>query len=123
MNAELNNSSFSIHHSSLKQDSTLILHNFKKALFYLIVYDITCNKRRKKVSDLLEGYGARVQYSVFECVLNLNQYQQLCNRLKKRIKLDEDSIRIYPITRHTLQQVQTWGVGNDLTQAPSSMII
>ena len=26
-------------------------------LFYVIVYDISCDKRRKKVSDLLEGYG------------------------------------------------------------------
>jgi len=32
-------------------------------------YDIPSDKRRKKVSDLLEGYGQRVQYSVFECVL------------------------------------------------------
>ncbi|MBW4532571.1 MAG: CRISPR-associated endonuclease Cas2 [Pleurocapsa minor HA4230-MV1] len=92
-------------------------------LFYVIVYDISCDKRRKKVADLLEGYGARVQYSVFECVLDRAQYRQLGDRLKKRIKLDEDSIRIYPITRNTLQQVETWGVGNNLTQPPSSTII
>ncbi len=92
-------------------------------MFYVIVYDISCDKRRKKVADLLEGYGARVQYSVFECVLDRAQYRQLGDRLKKRIKLDEDSIRIYPITRNTLQQVETWGVGNNLTQPPSSTII
>ncbi|HEY9768491.1 MAG TPA: CRISPR-associated endonuclease Cas2 [Coleofasciculaceae cyanobacterium] len=46
-----------------------------------------------------------------------------CHRLKKKIKLDEDSIRIYPITRHTLQQVTTWAIGNNLTQLPSSTII
>lgn len=89
----------------------------------MIVYDIPCDKRRKKVADLLEGYGERVQYSVFECVLDDNQYRQLGDRLKKRINLDEDSIRIYPITRHTLQQVQTWGVGKELTKSPSSTII
>jgi CRISPR-associated protein Cas2 len=92
-------------------------------LFYIIVYDITCDKRRKKIADLLEGYGKRVQYSVFECVLNKEQYEQLSLRLKKKIKLDEDSIRIYPITRHTLGQVETWGVGNGLTQPPSSTIV
>lgn len=37
-------------------------------LFYVVVYDISSDKQRKKVSDLLEGYGLRVQYSVFECV-------------------------------------------------------
>ena len=92
-------------------------------MFYVVVYDITCDKRRKKVADLLEGYGERVQYSVFECVLNQSQFRQLSKRLKKRVNLEEDSIRIYPITRHTLQQVQTLGVGKNLTQPPSSTII
>ena len=31
---------------------------------YLITYDIEDDKRRKKISDLLEGYGVRVNYSV-----------------------------------------------------------
>ncbi|MGY2838709.1 CRISPR-associated endonuclease Cas2 [Thermostichus sp. MS-CIW-41] len=44
---------------------------------YVITYDIPDNKRRKKVSDLLEGYGRRVQYSVFECRLEQHQYQDL----------------------------------------------
>lgn len=43
-------------------------------LLYLITYDISCNKRRQKISDLLEGYGSRVQHSVFECVLNRKKY-------------------------------------------------
>jgi CRISPR-associated protein Cas2 len=92
-------------------------------LFYVVVYDIPCNKRRKKVSDLLEGYGDRVQYSVFECVLNKGQYQQLGNRLKKRINPEEDSIRIYPIAKGNLQQVENWGVGKDLTKPSSSTLI
>ena len=92
-------------------------------LFYVIVYDIPCDKRRKKIADLLEGYGSRVQYSVFESVLTKQQYKQLCSRLQKLIKSDEDNIRIYPITRHTLEQVKTWGVGTSLTSPPSSIII
>ena len=32
---------------------------------YVISYDIPDDKRRKKIADLLEGYGQRVQYSVF----------------------------------------------------------
>jgi CRISPR-associated protein Cas2 len=59
-------------------------------LFYIVVYDIPCNKRRKKISDLLEGYGQRVQYSVFECVLNQNKYKELQKRLRKQVKFSED---------------------------------
>lgn len=78
-------------------------------LLYLITYDIPCNKRRKKVSDILEGYGTRVQYSVFECVLPTVKYTELKKRLKPRINPDEDSIRLYPLSNHTLGKVEAWG--------------
>ena len=92
-------------------------------LFYVVAYDIPNDKRRKKVSDLLEGYGKRVQYSVFECQLTPTKYDELRSRLKKSVKLSEDSVRFYPLSRHTLGQVETWGVGPDVTQAPGSVII
>lgn len=92
-------------------------------MFYVVVYDIPCDKRRKKVANLLEGYGERVQYSVFECVINKNQYQQLTKRLKNRINLEEDSIRIYPIVKSSLTKITNWGIGKNLTESPRSMII
>jgi CRISPR-associated protein Cas2 len=92
-------------------------------LFYVVVYDIPCDKRRKKVSDLLEGYGRRVQYSVFECVLPQSKYDELRQRLTKQVKLQEDSVRFYPLSRHTLGQVETWGVGPPVTELPRSVII
>jgi len=39
-------------------------------MHYVVAYDITNDKRRKKLSDLLETYGVRVNYSVFEIELN-----------------------------------------------------
>jgi CRISPR-associated protein Cas2 len=91
-------------------------------LFYVITYDIPCDRRRKQVSDLLEGYGRRVQYSVFECMLTAAKYEELQQRLQKRINLKEDSVRFYPLSKHTLGQVETWG-GVAVTQVPKSVII
>ena len=91
-------------------------------LFYVIVYDITCDKRRKKVSDLLEGYGQRVQYSVFECILNQTKYSELQKRLRKQVKSSEDSIRFYPLSKHTFNQIETWGEP-PVTELPGSTII
>ncbi len=91
-------------------------------LLYVICYDTPSDKRRKKMADLLEGYGRRVQYSVFECVLPPAKYQELKRRLRKRYKEGEDSIRFYPISQHTLGQVERWG-GPPLTQEPNSVII
>lgn len=92
-------------------------------LSYIIAYDITCDRRRKKVSDLLEGYGKRVQYSVFECVLTAAQFYELKKRLKKRIKPEEDNLRFYPLSKHTWTQVETWGTGFPLTEYPGSTIV
>ena len=91
--------------------------------FYIVAYDIPCDKRRKKIADILEGYGSRVQYSVFECVLPKKQYQELCSRLRKVFQEDEDNLRFYPISQHTLSQVETWGIGSSVTQPPRSIII
>lgn len=43
-------------------------------MLYLISYDIAVDKRRTKIAKLLEGFGQRVQYSVFECDLTTKQY-------------------------------------------------
>lgn len=91
-------------------------------LLYVVTYDIPCNKRRKRVADLLEGYGRRVQYSVFECVLPVAKYEELQLRLRSRIKLGEDSVRFYPLSGHTLGQVVVWGEP-PVTPMPGSTIV
>ena len=72
-------------------------------MFYLICYDITNDRRRDRVSRLLEGYGMRVQKSVFECVLTPDQYALLQKRFqtKRYLNPNEDQLRFYPMSpRH-----------------------
>lgn len=89
---------------------------------YIVAYDIPSNRRRKKVSDILEGYGKRVQYSVFELVLVKSKYNEMRRRLSRYVNFEEDSLRFYPISQHTLDQVEIWG-GVPLTQRQKSIII
>jgi CRISPR-associated protein Cas2 len=67
-------------------------------MIYLIAYDVDDDKRRLKLSNLLEEYGARVQESVFECNLSGSLYKEL---IEKITLLTEDgtNIRIYPICK------------------------
>ena len=37
---------------------------------YVVSYDISSDRLRNKVARTLEGYGTRIQYSVFECKLS-----------------------------------------------------
>lgn len=91
-------------------------------MFYVIAYDIPCDRRRKRISDLLEGYGERVQYSVFECVLTKNKYKNLRQRLRKCYQENEDNIRFYPISQHTLNEIEVWGT-KPVTELPGSTIV
>jgi CRISPR-associated protein Cas2 len=69
-------------------------------MFYLVCYDIVSDRRRNKVSKILEGYGLRVQKSVFECVLDEKQYETLSKYLTRLVNKREDQVRFYPISKH-----------------------
>jgi CRISPR-associated protein Cas2 len=55
--------------------------------FYLISYDIPNDKRRLKIAHLLEGYGARVQYSVFEVWATEEELDKLRERLTPLVEV------------------------------------
>ena len=78
-------------------------------MFYLICYDVVKDKRRNKVAKLLEGYGLRVQKSVFECMLNEKQYAMITRKLNKYLNEDEDQLRFYPMSGHTRRKVVILG--------------
>ncbi|HRF99447.1 MAG TPA: CRISPR-associated endonuclease Cas2, partial [Aggregatilineales bacterium] len=79
--------------------------------FWVVSYDIANDQRRRKVSKLLEGYGRRAQFSVFECELSADKLRQLEERLCKLIDVTEDDVRFYPINKADLKRVILVGKG------------
>lgn len=71
---------------------------------YVITYDIEDNKNRKKLSDLLEGFGFRVNYSVFECELTKTTLKRLVKTIKEEnyINIKTDSLRFYHICNNCI---------------------
>lgn len=69
---------------------------------YVVTYDISNDKRRTKLSDLLETYGVRVNYSVFEIELNQTKLDKLLYEieLKKLIDKKYDSLRFYHLCKN-----------------------
>ena len=84
----------------------------------VIVYDIPDNKRRTKLAHFLEGYGRRVQFSVFECYITLAQMRSLHNAIKKKVKPSEDNVRLYWIPENYLSKALT--IGSEQPQKPPS---
>ncbi|MCT0212415.1 MULTISPECIES: CRISPR-associated endonuclease Cas2 [unclassified Synechococcus] len=64
---------------------------------WVIAYDSPSNKRRRKLAKLLEGYGVRVQWSVFECNLRKEEIGTVRQRLTRLIQPDHDSVRLWPV--------------------------
>lgn len=78
-------------------------------MFVVVSYDITDDRRRRKVMKTLEGFGERVQYSVFECRLEPLDIVRLHGRLKKLILEKEDDVRFYLLCEACVERVITLG--------------
>jgi len=62
---------------------------------YVICYDISDDRRRRKVATLLEGVGDRVQGSVFEADLDSTLFETVRTSLDDRIDKSEDAVSSY----------------------------
>lgn len=49
----------------------------RRELMTVIAYDVADDRRRARLAAVLEDYGVRVQYSVFECLLDDRRLQEL----------------------------------------------
>jgi CRISPR-associated protein Cas2 len=59
---------------------------------YLVSYDISHPKRLRRVARTLEGFGVRLQYSVFECPLDPMRLAKLKAELQDLVNHDEDQV-------------------------------
>lgn len=80
----------------------------------LVTYDVATDttagrSRLRRVAKVCEAYGQRVQKSVFECIVNAAQLEQLRHRLEREVKLDEDSLRIYRLLEPREQYIEVIG--------------
>ena len=77
-------------------------------MFIVVCYDISDDGRRSKVGKILEGFGNRVQKSIFECDLQLKQVQKMKQKLTRVLK-DEDSLRYYHLCGQCVSRIEVVG--------------
>ncbi len=80
-------------------------------MFYIVSYDIPDTPRRTKIAKILDDFGDRVQYSVFECLLEQDLLEKMIDRLEKVVKLDEDSVRVYALCGSCEKVIKVIGQG------------
>jgi CRISPR-associated protein Cas2 len=83
-------------------------------LLVWVIYDITDNRIRQKVSDCCKNYGLyRVQKSVFLGDLNTNDRESLGLECEELIDTKKDSVYVFPMDEQSFKKVQLLGQAFD----------
>ncbi|MFB3886693.1 MAG: CRISPR-associated endonuclease Cas2 [Thermodesulfobacteriota bacterium] len=90
-------------------------------MFVLVSYDVSTMdsggpRRLHKVAKTCQGYGQRVQKSVFECIVDPAQWALLKQRLIDEIDQQKDSLRFYYLGANWRRRVEHIGAKETIDQ-------
>ena len=83
-------------------------------MYYAVAYDITDDRRHQWVSKTLEGFGRRIQFSLFVCQTDRRHFLRLRYRLQQQIDRGEDTLVFLHLCQHCQQKVEHLGVEKNL---------
>ncbi len=83
-------------------------------MFVIVSYDVSTEdkgqRRLRRVARACMDYGQRVQYSVFECIIDPARWTVLRQRLIDEIDPEKDSLRFYFLGSNWKRRVEHIGV-------------
>ena len=90
-------------------------------MFVLVTYDVKTSdpggtKRLRRVAKACKDYGQRVQFSVFECIVDPAQWTRLRQRLVDEINEETDSLRFYFLGSNWKHRVEHVGAKSSIDQ-------
>lgn len=89
-------------------------------MLMLVSYDVasddTGQRRLRRVARACKDYGQRVQYSVFECIVDPAQWTVLKDRLISEIDPEKDSLRFYYLGANYKHRVEHIGAKTSIEQ-------
>ncbi|GIW78799.1 MAG: CRISPR-associated endoribonuclease Cas2 [Gemmatales bacterium] len=69
------------------------------ARWWIVIYDVRNDKRLRQTAKHMEGYGERLQYSVFRCWLTPREMERLRWELTAMLEPEDDVMLIPLCTR------------------------
>jgi CRISPR-associated protein Cas2 len=84
--------------------------------WHLFSYDVRDPKRLRRVAKKLEGYGSRLQYSVFRCRLDQKTLEKLHWELNQIMK-DDDDLLVVPLCEGCAGKVPDHSTGDQSSWA------
>ncbi|MEL6547958.1 MAG: CRISPR-associated endonuclease Cas2 [Myxococcota bacterium] len=83
-------------------------------MMVVVTYDVSTvqengKKRLRHVAKACRDYGQRVQFSVFECTVDPDQWVRLRQRLLEAVDLETDSLRFYFLGANYSRRIEHHG--------------
>lgn len=78
-------------------------------MLVIVTYDVADHKRLAKVAKIMEDYGTRVQYSIFEIHADGAILSEIMRRVSGVLDEQNDSVRIYPLCKSCEKKTEVLG--------------
>jgi CRISPR-associated protein Cas2 len=90
-------------------------------MMVLVSYDVSTMDeggpgRLRRVAKICENYGQRVQYSVFECIVDPAQWTVFKQKLIDQIETETDSLRFYFLGANWRKRIEHIGAKESFDQ-------
>ncbi len=90
-------------------------------MFVLVSYDVNTQdaegrKRLRNIAKTCQNWGQRVQFSVFECIVDPAQWARLREKLIAMMNPEKDSLRFYFLGANWKRRVEHVGAKPTLDQ-------
>lgn len=90
-------------------------------MLVLVSYDVSTEdadgrRRLRNIAKICQNWGQRVQYSVFECLVDPAEWAGLRNRLVGMMNQEKDSLRFYFLGANWKRRVEHVGAKPTLDQ-------
>ncbi len=96
-------------------------------MLILVSYDVASDnngaKRLRHVAKTCENFGQRVQYSVFECLLDPKQWVALKAQLEGIINKETDSLRYYYLGKNWERKIEHVGAKRSINYEKDVLIL
>ena len=76
---------------------------------YWVCYDISDDRRRQRLPELLLDFGTRVQESVFQCLIGSDLAEEMMTRVRRTIEEHTDKVHVVALCEQCGERITTLG--------------
>jgi CRISPR-associated protein Cas2 len=92
-------------------------------MLMVVSYDVRSDRRRVRLAKALKDYGTRVQFSVFECLVDQAQAERLRTKVSRLIDEEQDSVRFYILCATCRSKLEIQGRGDVTEDDPEVYVL